>query len=111
MRGALRNFIEVTTPYRVCDAVDGGVLAIKKATESPCDLVLLHLRAPISDSLKTASLLRTNAPRVKIVGFTSLPVDLIKGEGPETGLDAVLVMQDGLSNLIETLKALMPVSP
>ena len=31
VRGAIREFIEATTPYKVCDAVDDGVSAIHKA--------------------------------------------------------------------------------
>ena len=106
MRGAIRDFIEVTTPYRVCGAVDDGVFAIQKATESRCDLILLHLRAPVSDSMETASLLRNKLPHVKIVGFSS--VDLGNRKTPATAFDAVIAKQDGLSKLVETLKALMP---
>ena len=109
MRGALRDFIEVTTPFKVCDAVDDGLSAIQKATESNCDLILLHLRAPASDSVETASLLRSKLPHVKVVGFSS--VDLGNRESPATGFDAVLAKQDGLSKLVETLKALMPERP
>ena len=106
MRGAIRDFIEVTTPYRVCGAVDDGISAIQKATESRCDLILLHLRAPVSDSMETASLLRNKLPHVKVVGFSS--VDVGNGKSPATGFDAVIAKQDGLSKLVEALKALMP---
>ena len=108
MRGAIRDFIETTTPYEVCDAVDDSVSAIQKATESHCDLILLHLRALKPDSIETASVLRSKLPRVKIVGFSILPIDLGSWVCPETGFDAVLANQDGLSKLVETLKALMP---
>lgn len=106
MRGAIRDFIEATTPYKVCDAVEDGVSAIQKATESCCDLILLHMRAPISDSVETALLLRSNLPHIKVVGFSS--VDLENRVSPATGFDAVIAKQDGLSKLVETLKGLMP---
>ena len=111
MRGAIRDFIETTTPYKVCDAVDDSVSAIQKATESHCDLILLHLRAPKPDSMETASLLRRKLPHVKIVGFSTLPIDLGSWVSLETGFDAVLAKQDGLSKLVKTLKALMPEPP
>ena len=110
MRGAIQNFIEATTPYK-CDTADDGASAIQKATESRCELILLHLRAPLSDSGETASLLRSKLPHVKIVGFSTLPVDLGNQVSPATGFDAVLTNQDGLSKLVETLKALMPEPP
>ena len=109
MRGAIQDFIEATTGYKVCGTVDDGASAIQKATESGCDLILLHLRAPVSDSVETASLLRSKLPHVKVVGFSS--VELGSLESPATGFDAVIAKQDGLSKLVETLKAFMPEPP
>ena len=111
MRGAIRDFIEVTTSYKVCDAVDNDVSAIHKASENRCNLILLHLTTPLQDSLVTASVLRDKLPQVKIVGFTSLSDDLGNLVSPTIGFDAILSSQQGLSKLVETLKALMPEPP
>ena len=62
MRGAIREFIEAATPYKVSDAVSDGVSAIHKAIESRCDLILLHLSTPLQDVLVTLSLLRSKLP-------------------------------------------------
>lgn len=106
MRGAIQDFIEATTPYKVCSAVDDGLSAIQKATESRCDLILLHVRAPVSDSVEAASLVRSKLPHVKVVGFSS--IDVGDRLSAATGFDAVIAKQDGLSKLVETLKALIP---
>jgi DNA-binding NarL/FixJ family response regulator len=111
VRGAIKEFIEATTSYKVCDAVDNDVSVIHKARESRCDLVLLHLATPLQDSLVTVSVLRSKLPHVKIVGFSTLLVDTGDLLSPANGFDAVLTRQDGLSKLVETLKALMPESP
>ena len=111
VRGALSRFIEATTPYKVCDGVDDGVSAIRKAMEARCDLILLNLRMPLQDSLVTVSLLRSKLPHVKIVGISNSSMDLENWMSPATGFDAVLTNQDGLSKLVETLKALMPEPP
>src|SRR5215470_3726719 len=108
VRGAIRNFIQATTPYKVCDGANDGVSAIEKATEFCCDLILLHLRMPILDSVETASFLRGKLPHVKIVGFATWAGDLGDEFPAETGFDVVLDKQDGLSKLVDTLKALMP---
>ena len=110
MRGAIREFIDATTSYKVCDAVDSDASAIHKAKGNHCDLILLRLTMPLQDSLVTASVLRDKLPQVKIVGF-STSVDLGNLVSPAIGLDAVLTRQDGLSKLVETLKALMPEPP
>ena len=111
MRGAVRHFIEATTPYKACDAVDDGVSAIHKAMQARCDLILLNLSMPLQDCLVTVSLLRGKLPHVKIVGFSASSLDLGNRASPATALDAVLTNQDGLSKLVATLKALMPETP
>ena len=111
MRGAIRKFIEVTTSYKVCEAVDNDVSAIHNAKENHCDLILLHLTTPLQDSLVTASVLRDKLPHIKIVGFSTLSVDVGDLVSPTIAFDAVLSWEDGLSKLVETLKALMPEPP
>ena len=111
MRGAVRLFIEATTHYKVCDAVGNDASVIHKAKENNCDLILLHLTTPLQDSLVTASVLRDKLPHVKIVGLSSLSVDLGDLVSPTIGFDAVLTSQQGLSKLVETLEALMPEPP
>ena len=59
----------------------------------------------------TVSLLRGKRPHVKIVGFSTLSVDLENWVSPGIGLDAIITDQDGLSKLVATLKALMPEPP
>ena len=108
MRGAIRNFIEVTTPFRVCDAIDDGAPAVRRAIDCSCDVILLHLRMPLQDSLVTVSLLRSKLPHVKIVGLSTFSFDLGNQVSPGTGFDAVITKEDGLSKLVETLKALVP---
>jgi len=70
--------------------------------DSGCDVVLLNLLQP-QDNLVTASLLRSKLPSVKIVA--AVDNDQLS---PATALDAVITKQDGLSKLVEILKALMP---
>ena len=105
MSGAVRNFIQMTTRYRVCGDAADGVTAIRKAMASRCSLVLVGLRSPSSDKSKIGSLLRTNLPGVKIVAFGALAED--QGSLAVSDFDAVLSKEDGLAKLVETLKALI----
>ena len=63
---------------------------------------------PLQDSLVTVLILRGKLPHVKIVGVSTLSVDLGNLVSPTIGFDTVLTRQDGLSKLVDTLKALMP---
>ena len=111
MRGAVSLFLEATTSYKVCDAVDNDASGIHKAIENRCDLILLHLTPPLRDNLVTVSVLRDKLPHVKIVGLSTLSVDIGDLVSPTVGFDAVLTVQEGLSKFVETLKALMPEPP
>jgi DNA-binding NarL/FixJ family response regulator len=91
--------------------MDDGVPAVRKAIDCGCDLILLHLGMPLQDSLVTVSLLRSKLPHVKIVGLSTLSVDVGDQVPPGVGFDAVITKQDGLSKLVETLRALMPEPP
>ena len=104
MRGAIRDFIEATTPYKVCDAVDDGVSAIRKAMEAHCDVIFLRPSTALQDTLVTVSLVRNKLPHVKIVGLSTSSVDLGNRVSPTTGFDAVV---STLSKLIAILKALI----
>ena len=101
----------ISTPYKVCDAVGDGMSAVHKAMEARCDVILLHPSTPLQDTLVTVSVLRNKLPHVKIVGLSTLYLDLGNQVSPATGFDVVIAQEDGLLKLVETLKALMPESP
>ena len=62
----------------------------------------------LQDSLVTVAVLRSKLPHVKIVGFSASSAELGNQASPETEFDEILTNQDGLSELVTTLKALMP---
>jgi len=69
VRGAIRRFIEISTPYKVCGEAGDRVAAIDKASEFSCDLILLDLSMPMLNGVETASTLRRMAPGTKIIGL------------------------------------------
>ena len=110
MRGAIRQFLETRSPYRVCDEAGDGLSAIQKAEKSRCDMVLLDLAMPNLDGVETASILRHILPHTKIVGFSAMVGDVdLKDELLATkNFDAVLSKSDGVEKLAEAIKALLP---
>lgn len=112
MRGAIREFLETRTPYRVCDEAGDGLSAIQKAEKSRCDLVLLDLAMPNLDGVETALVLRRTLPHVKIVGFSALAGDdALKDELLATKkFDAVLSKFEGLKKLADAINGLLSAS-
>lgn len=107
MRGAIRFFHEVRTPYRVCGDVGYGVVAIEKAKEASCDLILLNLSVPMLTGVETASILRGILPQAKIVGF-SMAGEEVGAQMVGTGFDVVLSKHDGLAKLEATVRLCCP---
>jgi DNA-binding NarL/FixJ family response regulator len=111
VRGAIRQFVEDTTRFRVCDEASDGLAAIQKAKDFCCELVLLHIGMPQKSGVEIASELRLALPDIKIVGFSTLAKELGEELVASKAFDAVLSKSDGLTKLVETLKSLMPVPP
>jgi len=112
VRGAIRDFFETKTPYRVDEAGD-GLRAIQIAEEGRCDLALLDVAMPGMNGIQTASILRERLPRLKILGFSVLATDpTMRADLLATKqFDAVLSKLDGLVELLKALKALLPDNP
>lgn len=108
VRGAIRQFFETKTSYRVCNEADDGLSAIQKVKDSRCDLVLLNLSMPNLSGVEAASTLRLTLPEVKIVGFSARGhADLRDELVTSRKFDAVLSKFDGLEKLAEAVKALL----
>jgi CheY-like chemotaxis protein len=112
VRGAIQDFIETRTSYRVDSAGDGRT-AIRIAEQGHCDIALLDVAMPEMNGIETASILRDRVPRMKIVGFSVLASDAdMRAELLATKqFDAVLSKLDGLPELVKALKALLPDNP
>jgi len=109
VRGAIRQFFETKTSYRVCNEADDGLSAIQKAEDSRCDLILLDLSMPSLNGVQAATILRRTLPEAKIVGFSALGGDAGLGDEliASRTFDAVLSKFDGLEKLAEAVKALL----
>lgn len=109
MRGAIRFFLEVRGPYRVCDDVGDASAAVEKARAFHCDLILLDLSVPMLTGIKPATILRSILPRAKIVGFSmACEEEFATQMLAPASFDAVLSKQDGLAKLSETVRSLLP---
>ena len=108
MRGAIRFFLEVRTPYRVCGDVGDATSAIEKAREFNCDLVLLDLSTTTLIDVETATILRAILPKAKIVGFSMAGEEFGTQTLAPATFDVVLSKHDGLAKLWATVRSLLP---
>jgi len=104
---AIRNYIEGTTPHRVCAEARNGVEAIEKATELHCDLIVLDLLMPLLNGVEAASIIRRMVPEAKIVGMTMFGDEFERAVLASRDFDAVLSKSDGLAKLAEAVTSLL----
>jgi DNA-binding NarL/FixJ family response regulator len=106
VRDAICKFIRRTYDA-VCEA-DDGIAAIERAKECPPDLAIMDLSLPRLNGVQAASNLRRTLPGIKIIGFTSLGRETREALLAGTEFDVMLHKHDGLTNLAEAIKTLLP---
>ena len=108
MSGAIHSFLELHTPYRVCEEVDDCNTAIEKAKERTCDVILLDVGMSSKPTgIETALAIRQALPQTKIVGFSTGSGQPEAHEVAAAYLDAVLSKKDGLSDLARIVRSLV----
>ena len=107
VRGAIRGFIEASTPYKVCAEAGDGVAAIQKAKEFSCDMILLDFSMPVLNGVQTAPVLRGMLPSAKIIGFTMYAREFSRTQFAASGFDLVLSKTDGVEKLAAAIKSLL----
>ena len=105
VRGAIRQVVQTRTHFRVCDEAGDGHIAIQKATDYRCGLVLLDIGMPPPDGVETAAALRSALPDTKIIGFSTVAKEIGEELVAQGKFDAFLSKVDGLTKLVQTLNS------
>ena len=108
MRGAICSFIDRATPFKACCEAGNGNAAIEKARERAPALVILDLSMPMLYGIETASALRSTVPCAKIIGLAMFAGDYRRTQIAAAGFDLIVSKNEGLGNLAEAIKALLP---
>jgi DNA-binding NarL/FixJ family response regulator len=94
--------------FDVCGEAVDGVDAIGKAMKLKPDLVLLDFSMPRMNGVETASVLKGLMPHLRIVMFTMYAESLGRTLASAVGIDAVLSKPDGVGELIQCIRSLLP---
>ena len=108
MRGAICDFIQRATPFKVCCEAGNGIAAIDKARERAPNLVILDLNLPMPHGVETASTLREMVPETKIIGLAMFAGEFRRTQLAAAGFDMILSKHEGPSKLAEGINALLP---
>jgi DNA-binding NarL/FixJ family response regulator len=99
VRGAICDFIDRATPFKVCCEAGNGVAAINKARERAPALVILDLSMPMLYGVETASDLRRMVPGAKIIGLAMFAGEFRRTQLAAAGFDMILSKHEGLALL------------
>ena len=108
VRTILRSFLERSKDMEVCGEAANGLQALQQAEQCKPDLVVLDLAMPKMNGAEVASVLKKKMSHVKIILFTMYSENVGTSLTSALGVDAVLSKPNGMSQLVECVKTLLP---
>jgi DNA-binding NarL/FixJ family response regulator len=106
VRDLIRSSL-VNAGFKVCGEANNGVAAIERARELKPDLILLDLAMPLMNGAEAASVLKGMLPKVRLILFTMYNEIFVTSLAESVGIDVVCSKLDGMSKLIQCMRALL----
>jgi CheY-like chemotaxis protein len=94
--------------WEVCGEAINGREAIAKVKELSPDVVILDISMPVMGGLEAAPEILKSSPEIKVVAFTMHESQQIRNEMTKIGVHGLAVKSAPLSNLLDTIKSLLP---
>ena len=97
--------------WEVCGEATNGREAIDKVHELHPDVVILDVSMPVMGGLEAAPEILKSSPGIRVVAFTMHESQQIRNEMAKIGVHGMAIKSAPLSNLLETIKAVLPKGP
>ena len=107
-RRLLRGLIGTVTSWQVCAEAQSGYEAITKAADLKPDLIILDLRMPQLDGLRTAHAISQTMPSVPILLYTLFNSPEVERQAKKAGVRHVVSKTAGSSKLMGAIAELLP---
>ncbi|MCW3065917.1 MAG: response regulator transcription factor [Solirubrobacterales bacterium] len=104
MRAILREMLGEEPDMSVVGEAGNGGTSVARAAELDPDVVLLDLSMPGADGLEVIPLLRESAPGAKIVVFSSLGAERLRGIAMSLGADRYVEKGAPLDTLVAAVR-------
>jgi DNA-binding NarL/FixJ family response regulator len=108
IRTAIRSRFAGCVGLVVCGEAFDGLDAIEQARTLKPDLILLDISMPRMNGVEAASILKGLLPDVRIIAFTMYADALENSLAAAVGIDAVLSKPEGISRVVDCVRALLP---
>lgn len=106
IRFLIRSLLE-HAGFVVCSEAENGTQAIERAKRCNPDLILLDLSMPLVNGAEAASVLKQMMPDKPIILFTLHEERAGMALAKKVGVDLFLGKDNGMSKLVESMKALL----
>jgi DNA-binding NarL/FixJ family response regulator len=104
MRSLLREVLDEEPDMSVVGEAGSGGTSVTRAAELAPDVVLLDLSMPGRDGLEVIPLVRESAPGVKIVVFSSLGAERMRGIAMSLGADRYVEKGAPIETLVAAIR-------
>ena len=104
VRNAISTVLQKQLDVEICATTGNGLQTVKLARALRPDIIVLDLKMPGLSGLEVATLLKNNLPNTRLVLFTLFAETVSKNLASALGVP-VISKADGLSKLVEVLKA------
>jgi DNA-binding NarL/FixJ family response regulator len=107
IRSGVRSLL-TSEPVEICGEAENGREAIERVRELHPDLVLLDIIMPVMNGIEAAHEIHRISPSTKIVFFTIEDTPEAIAVAQLLGADALVPKSAAVSDLIPTLRRLLP---
>ncbi|GAP06463.1 two component transcriptional regulator, LuxR family [Anaerolinea thermolimosa] len=104
-REGLRTLLSVYEDFEVVGEAANGEEALRLAVQLHPDVVLMDLRMPVLDGVRTTSLLKESLPSCKVIVLTTFDDDELVFDGLRAGAIGYLLKDVSSSKLVEAIRA------
>jgi DNA-binding NarL/FixJ family response regulator len=107
MRRGIKALLEMHPNWKVCAEAEDGQQALRKATETNPDVIILDLAMPVMDGLSAAKEIRKVLPKTLIVIHTVYKTQQSQIEAKKAGVHLLVSKGDDTAVLLNGIEALL----
>lgn len=104
VREGLKKILSLDKEIEVVCEADNGYDVLEKLANHIIDIILMDVRMPKMDGIKTTSMVKDRYPKVKIIILTTFDEDEYLFEGIKNGISGYLLKDSEIDYIIKSIK-------
>ena len=105
-RELIRKTVQKIKNVEIVDTANDGEEALLKVRELKPDLVLLDIRMPRMDGIKTLEVIKRENPQIKVIMFTNYEIPEYRKANADKGADGFVLKKELFRELVPMIEEL-----